>query len=173
MINGSLKGMEKGFDHELEEVVKRSKEKTENVEYYNLKELTINQCVGCFGCWVKTPGLCVFDDDMEQILKSIVHSDLLVFASPLVMGFVSSLIKRCMDRMIPLIHPYFDFVRGEMHHMKRYESYPQLGIIYQKSEDDTEEDVSICRAIFERFVINMHSELRFFVQLRDSEEELI
>ena len=60
-----------------------------------------------------------------------------------------------------------------MHHMKRYESYPQLGIIYQKSEDDTEEDVSICRAIFDRFVINMHSELRFFCQLKDAEGELI
>jgi len=23
---------------------------------------TINKCIGCFGCWIKTPGVCVIKD---------------------------------------------------------------------------------------------------------------
>ena len=31
-------------------------------------ELDIHDCVGCFSCWNKTPGVCVFKDDMPGVL---------------------------------------------------------------------------------------------------------
>ena len=27
----------------------------------------INRCIGCFGCWIKTPGECVIKDDYNKI----------------------------------------------------------------------------------------------------------
>ena len=31
----------------------------EAYRYVDLSSLKISNCVGCFGCWVKTPGKCV------------------------------------------------------------------------------------------------------------------
>jgi len=34
-----------------------------------VKELdkTLHYCIGCFGCWLKTPGECAIHDDMAEI----------------------------------------------------------------------------------------------------------
>ena len=40
--------------------------KTENEMYIDLSALKISNCVGCFGCWTKTPGKCVIRDDSRQ-----------------------------------------------------------------------------------------------------------
>ena len=47
----------------------------------NITNLNINQCIGCFSCWLKTPGKCIYNDDMENILETIVKTDVLIFSS--------------------------------------------------------------------------------------------
>ncbi|AOY77702.1 flavodoxin family protein [Clostridium formicaceticum] len=37
-------------------------EKGYEVESILLHQKKIGECMGCFGCWVKTPGICVIDD---------------------------------------------------------------------------------------------------------------
>ena len=37
-----------------------------NVSTYRLRDLKVADCLGCFGCWVKTPGQCVIDDPQEK-----------------------------------------------------------------------------------------------------------
>ncbi len=29
-------------------------------KYIDLSKLRISNCIGCFGCWTKTPGKCVY-----------------------------------------------------------------------------------------------------------------
>ena len=65
-------------------------EKGHTLKMYCLREMDIHQCIGCFNCFTKTPGICVHKDDMIAVCKTTVRSDLMVFASPLYMGFVSS-----------------------------------------------------------------------------------
>ena len=36
------------------------------VETFPLREMKLAHCLGCFGCWVKTPGMCVEDDAGRQ-----------------------------------------------------------------------------------------------------------
>jgi len=79
---------------------------------YNLQSLDLHYCTGCFNCWWKTPGRCVIHDDMEILYPEILKADLLLFTSPLVMGLPSYLIKKCQDRLIPLLHPLHHADKG-------------------------------------------------------------
>lgn len=73
----------------------------------DLRELDLKGCSGCFGCWVKTPGECVKRDGSAQLCRAVIRADLAVLASPVTMGYTSTLLKRATDQMIPLIHPFF------------------------------------------------------------------
>jgi hypothetical protein len=52
-------------------------------------------------------------------------------------------------------------VQGEIHHKKRYDSYPKLGILLEKSKDTDEEDIRIITDIYKRFALNFKTELCF------------
>ncbi|MBN2279231.1 MAG: flavodoxin family protein [Candidatus Marinimicrobia bacterium] len=143
------------------------------VQLFTLSTLTINQCIGCWSCWVRTPGKCLFKDGMEPIYSAIMMCDLLIMASPLRMGFISGLLKRAIDRMIPLLTPYFSIIDGEFHHRKRYTKYPKLGLITEKETDTDPEDIRILRQIFDRLAINFHSQIKFLHFIDSSEKELV
>ena len=126
-----------------------------------LRDMNYFPCRGCFDCWVKTPGLCVFKDDGPILCRAVLHSDFMLLASPVVMGYPSAMLKNALDRTLPLIHPYLEDVGGEVHHMKRYEQLPSMGLFLEKSRDTDDEDISIITAIFERAAINMRTGLGF------------
>ncbi|MDX8341292.1 flavodoxin family protein [Draconibacterium sp. IB214405] len=128
---------------------------------FNIRELEVKHCVGCFDCWLKSPGICRFNDDVETVLREIIKADLLIFASPLIMGMYSALLKRFQDRMIPIIHPYLEIVNNECHHKKRYASYPDLGFIYC-ANDANEEEIENIKFIHKRIALNIHAELLLF-----------
>ena len=46
-----------------------------NVKIFKINKLNINDCSGCFSCLLKTPGLCIYKDDMTEILKEFVRTD--------------------------------------------------------------------------------------------------
>ena len=95
-------------------------------EIIALREKTIAPCLGCFGCWVKTPGECVIDDDGRAVARAAARCDLLVYFTPVTFGGVSSELKKAVDRLIPNISPFFARVRGETHHQRRYPRCPSL-----------------------------------------------
>ena len=39
-------------------------------ELIDLSALKIANCVGCFGCWTKTPGKCVIRDDAVRAVRA-------------------------------------------------------------------------------------------------------
>ncbi len=126
-----------------------------------LRELDLRDCVGCFGCWVKRPGACVVDDASHLIDAAVINSDLTIWASPLRMGFPSALLKRALDKSIPLIHPYFEVVQGEAHHRARYAHYPRLGLILEPEATTNDLDVDIVSNLLARTALNLKSSLSF------------
>jgi len=97
-----------------------------DTETIDLRRKTIAPCLGCFGCWIKTPGECVIDDDGRGVAREAVRSDLLVYVTPVTFGGFSSELKKAVDRFIPNISPFFARVRGETHHQRRYRRCPSL-----------------------------------------------
>jgi len=121
-----------------------------------MRDLDIAPCRGCFDCWVKTPGECVIDDPAREIAREFVRSDLAVFITPIVFGGYSSQLKKGLDRLIPLLLPYFTFVGNEVHHVRRYRSYPNLLGIGLLPAPDPEEEAIFSQLLL-RNSINMYA----------------
>jgi multimeric flavodoxin WrbA len=123
---------------------------------FTLRDAKIAYCQGDFECWVKTPGMCKAADDSRAIARAVINSDLVIYLTPITFGGYSSELKRALDKMICLIAPFFAFVKGEVHHQKRYERYPRLvGIGTLTQPDKTSE--RIFATLVSRNAINMHS----------------
>jgi hypothetical protein len=144
----------------LNNISKSIKEELENnnfeVEEILLKEKEIADCLGCFKCWVKTPGICIIDDYGREAAAQLINSELTIFLTPLVFGSYSFQLKKALDRMIPLISPYFKKVKGEIHHKKRYSKYPSImgiGIVSKENNKQSQ----IFKELIERNSINFHS----------------
>ncbi len=77
-----------------------------SVEVIKLREKEINHCTGCYTCWTKTPGKCVFNDDAAPILEKEFKADLVVFGFPLYHYGINSLMKKYIERNLPILQPY-------------------------------------------------------------------
>ncbi len=124
---------------------------------YILREKKIAPCMGCFGCWVKTPGICVIDDIAREIAREIVQSDVLVYLTPIVFGGYSSELKKALDRSISIILPFFQKIEGEIHHKARYDHYPNLLVLGYLDKPKPEYE-KIFRFLVGRNAINMHND---------------
>ena len=57
-----------------------------DITYFDLSTLKIAPCVGCFGCWTRTPGKCVVRDDATRIYPCIARSNRILYISRLRYG---------------------------------------------------------------------------------------
>lgn len=113
----------------------------EPLEVVNLGEGDITPCIGCWSCWLKTPGKCVFNDPMSENYPAYVNSDTVIFLLGTAQGFINHLAKAFLDRTIPHYHPYIELVTGECHHVARYPSYPDM-LFYVETESFFNENLS-------------------------------
>ena len=82
----------------------------------------IKHCIGCFGCWVKTPGKCVLNDQYSEMGALMGCCTELTIISECVYGGFSPFVKNVLDRSISYISPHFATRNGEMHHKRRYDN---------------------------------------------------
>jgi multimeric flavodoxin WrbA len=109
---------------------------------YFLYEKEIENCKGCFGCWVQTPGSCLTKDNTESILRNIINSDTLILLTNITFGGYSSHLKKLMDRFLPLVNPFLVRRSGRTSHLPRYKIYPSIaGIGVMISPDEEAEKV--------------------------------
>ena len=63
------------------------------VSQIDLRDLDMSYCIGCFGCWVKTPGVCSSSDGSCEMRRAVIQSDFTLWAAPMLMGFPSRIIS--------------------------------------------------------------------------------
>jgi multimeric flavodoxin WrbA len=103
----------------------------------------VAKCIGCFGCWVRTPGECVIADRAQGFAAKLGAADEFIVLSRLFCGGPSPDIKVFLDRTIPYLLPYFNVVDGRMRHARRYESPLSLRYYYYLPPADEKGSVII------------------------------
>lgn len=114
----------------------------EPLKVVRLGNRSIKSCIGCWNCWVKTPGKCVMQDQMAESYADYVNSDTVILLMDTNQGFISHQAKAFFDRTIPHYHPYIKMVDGEFHHVARYKRYPDMVFCFDREGlSDQEEQV--------------------------------
>ena len=173
ILNGNPSGEKPDMDKYIDQLAQKIKSAGHDTKVVVLRDLKIGSCIGCFNCWVKNPGICSIKDDAIDITRQYIAADHVIFASPLIMGFPSSLLKNTMDRNIPLVHPHLEEVGGEIHHKKRYDKYPVISFLLEKEACTDDEDIAIATDIFRREAINVRASLGFVHFTESPVEEVI
>ncbi len=85
----------------LDIAVKQGIDKGYEVTFIDLYQKDIAYCRGCMGC--KTTGVCVIKDDIQEIRKGFVESDLIVISCPTYFANVTAPVKNMFDRLIGVV----------------------------------------------------------------------
>lgn len=71
---------------------------------FRLSRLTYRGCQGCYACKTSR-GTCVMQDDLAEVLEAVSEADLVVMASPVYYGEITSQLKGFMDRTFSYLVP--------------------------------------------------------------------
>lgn len=70
-----------------------------SVEKLRVSEKSIHPCIGCYHC-SDHGGVCVFQDDMADVLQRMIDADVLVLASPVYFYSIDAQLKAVIDRTV-------------------------------------------------------------------------
>ena len=80
----------------IDSFTRGAEEAGHTVTVVNVAHMDVHPCTGCIACGYDGP--CVQRDDMSEIRKAVMGSDMLVFATPLYFFGISAQLKTVIDR---------------------------------------------------------------------------
>ena len=116
-------------------------EPRDGLELIHVGERRIVPCVGCFGCWIKTPGRCVIRDDAPAVYPLIARSTRLLVVSRLLLGCYDLPMKRLMERSLPNQQAFIRLHHGETHHVQRAVLPKRLTVVAYGAQDQQEKEI--------------------------------
>lgn len=126
----------------------------DDMKFIDLSSLKITNCVGCFGCWTKTPGKCVIRDDAVKVYPIIAKSDTVLYVSHMKYGGYDTIMKTMLERAIPIQMAFIRLLNGETHHVQRAVVPKNATIIAYGEISEDEKD--IFKNLIERNSHNMN-----------------
>lgn len=129
---------------------------------------SIRPCVGCFGCWVKTPAQCVVRDRYGDMGAALSKCDELFIISRCSYGGFSPFVKNVLDRSISYLHPYFKIRDGEMHHRRRY-NHPFSLSVYFYGDGISGKEKEVARSLVKANSVNFQCTVKDVVFGADPE----
>ncbi|MFH0958987.1 MAG: flavodoxin family protein [Pseudomonadota bacterium] len=104
----------------LDALARGMREAGADVEIVQLRKKSIKNCIGCYTCWTKTPGVCLHDDDMtRELFPNWVASDIVVYATPLYHFTLNARMKTFIERTLPILEPFMFRHDDKTHHPVR------------------------------------------------------
>lgn len=137
---------------------------TEYIEKFtNEEDILVNAneihryCIGCFGCWLKTPGKCIIKDGFENMGQRLSQVSAFILISKATFGSYSSAVKNVLDRSISYVLPFFEIRNGEMHHGERYHNDLTISALFYG--DMSEEEKQTAENLVKANAVNLNAAL--------------
>lgn len=127
VFNGSPRGRASNSHRIVDPLLEGARQAGAQTEEVFLVERSVEDRRGCFGCWTKTPGQCVIDDDMSELLELYLESDYVGLATPVYSMYMTALLKNFTERLLPLVTPHLhraDY--GSFYHRGRIRRFPRM-----------------------------------------------
>ena len=153
---------------------------TEYIEKFtNDEDILVNAndihryCIGCFGCWLKTPGNCIIKDGFEDMGKRLSQVEEFILISKATFGSYSSAVKNVLDRSIAYVLPFFEIRNGEMHHGERYNNDLTISALFYGNITDAEKRTA--ENLVKANAVNLNATLGkvHFVERMDAAKEVL
>lgn len=139
-----------------------------DVVSFDLSHMKIAPCVGCFGCWTKTPGKCVIRDDAVKVYPVLAGSDTALYVSRVRYGGYDLVMKTMLERAIPVQQAFIRLLDGETHHVQRAVVPKKATILAYGARDREEEE------LFRRLVARNAKNMSFqSYEIRFTDEEQV
>lgn len=129
----------------------------------------IRNCIGCFGCWIKTPGKCVLKDGYEHMGELLSKTDKVIIISQCYYGGYSPFVKNVLDRSISILLPFFVTRKDETHHKRRYKKEFELSVFFY-GDSISQAEMEIAKKLVKANCVNMHVSqynVHFYESLKD------
>lgn len=128
----------------------------EETKYIDLSSMKIANCIGCFKCWVKTPGKCCLRDDATKVYPIIAQSKKVMYVTKIKYGGYDSTMKKMLERSIPIQQAFIRIHQNETHHLQRNVVPKEATIIAYG--DISDEEKSLFKSLVDRNSKNMNFE---------------
>ncbi|NHJ05087.1 MAG: flavodoxin family protein [Candidatus Heimdallarchaeota archaeon] len=103
VLHGSPR--KKGNSSTLAEYFLNGLQETRQVEvkHFYTNEMNIKHCQGCESCATTENNKCIIEDDMHEIYDAFAKAEVIVWASSMFWGYLTSQLKTALDRMEALV----------------------------------------------------------------------
>ena len=128
-------------------------------------------CLGCFGCWIKTPANCVLKDRLKDMGAMLANCDELVIISESLYGGFAPDTKNIVDRSISYLLPFFKNINGEMHHVPRYKNSFKFAVYFYNSSEVSNDEHNLLENYINAVSINLNASTTT-IHFLDTMEEL-
>lgn len=131
VINGSPRAQEGYTNLLLGHFVKGMQKVCENVKVIQLRDFNLNECCGCWYCWQRGEGKCIYDskDDGRRLLLLMEESDLIVLAFPLYSDGLPAGLKKLIDRRVAALKPFMENGIWKTRHPRRVLKEQALAVL--------------------------------------------
>ena len=169
-LNGKIEKGEKIID-KIRESINQNKMIIDEDVSIICDSKKIKSCMGCFECWIKTPGKCKIRDGYESLGKLYSKAEHVTIISECFYGSYSPFVKNVLDRTIPYLLPFFKFKNKEMHHITRSKTKFDLNV-YFYGKNLTQSEKAVAKEIVKANSVNLdvkNFEVSF-LKIRENDE---
>ncbi len=147
VFNGSPRKSNGTTDVLLETFIEGAKSSGADVEKHHIVDLNINGCRGCFNCWWVTPGKCIQQDDMDELLTAISDADIMLLGTPIYGRNVTHYLQKLLERTFVFTLPEMVAREGGTSHPARIKRFPSMVLVATCGFPDTG-NFDIVRALY-------------------------